>query len=182
MKEELQAATVRWALVSFKRVGSIENHRIEVVNDVLDVRGRTALFRSSSLTLRSMEYWRKILPDYETMAVLLAIIAIGVSNIAKDEDKSDLRDLDRPLSNDELQKCNAASIAAATNLNRETVRRKVLKLIEMGLVSRESRDNIRVAPSVAQRSLARQLARAQTAAICSTVNALLKDGILRTSS
>ena len=50
-----------------------------------------------------------------------------------------------------LRPCNALSIAEATGIPRETVRRKVLTLIERGMVYRAANGHLFVHPSVPQR-------------------------------
>ncbi|WP_187107786.1 MarR family transcriptional regulator [Sphingomonas xanthus] len=126
-----------------------------------------------------MEYWRRKLPDYETTVVLMAIISIGAGRIADAPVADALKDLNNKLPTDQLAKCNFSSVAAATNLDRQTVKRKVDRLVELGLVERVDRDNVRVEPSVGQRPFVGELATAHANAICSTTNTLIRDGILR---
>lgn len=46
-----------------------------------------------------------------------------------------------------LKPCNAYSIAAATGLPRETVRRKIVRLVELGWVSRRSNGHLYASPA-----------------------------------
>lgn len=86
--------------------------------------------------------------------LVLAIVLgeIGIHNVGawlgrEDNDARALADLGR---HDEvLRPCNALSIAEATGIPRETVRRKVAALIERGLVYRSTGGHLFVHPSAA---------------------------------
>jgi predicted transcriptional regulator len=67
----------------------------------------------------------------------------------EDNDPQVLEDLSRHP--EVLRPCNALSIAEATGIPRETVRRKVLTLIERGMVYRAPNGHLFVHPSVPQR-------------------------------
>ena len=67
----------------------------------------------------------------------------------EDNDPQVLEDLSRH--SEVLRPCNALSIAEATGIPRETVRRKVLTLIERDMVYRAANGHLFVHPSVPQR-------------------------------
>ena len=67
----------------------------------------------------------------------------------EDNDPQVLEDLSRHP--EVLRPCNALSIAEATGIPRETVRRKVLTLIERGMVYSAANGHLFVHPSVPQR-------------------------------
>lgn len=49
-----------------------------------------------------------------------------------------------------MQACNAHSLAAATGMPRETIRRKIARLEELGWVERAERREVRITPAVAR--------------------------------
>ncbi len=47
-----------------------------------------------------------------------------------------------------MPSCSAISLAAATGLPRETIRRKVARLIELGWLEKTGRADVRITPKV----------------------------------
>ena len=89
--------------------------------------------------------------------ILLCIVLgeIAVHNAGRwlaqeDNDPQVLEDLQRHP--EVLRPCNALSIAEATGIPRETVRRKVLTLIERGMVYRADNGQLFVHPSVPEQT------------------------------
>ena len=82
-------------------------------------------------------------------ATLVAANRLGRWLAQEDNDPQVLEDLSRHP--EVLRPCNALSIAEATGIPRETVRRKVLTLIDRGMVYRAANGHLFVHPSVPQR-------------------------------
>lgn len=116
--------------------------------------------RLAMLTLRIMENWRRLFRDNDSAMIALAIAVIMAERLMRSELDSDLESLTVPMPLEALSKCNISSVAAATGLNRETVRRKVNHLMEIGIVVRED-GGIRLAPGFTQQELAGEVVQRQ---------------------
>ncbi|WP_205481570.1 hypothetical protein [Sphingomonas arenae] len=147
---------------------------------------RLALVALVGLNLRMMENWRRTqleawgeTLDYESTMILLAVIAIGGERLTRTSLTPDFRDLACPVPMELLGKCNVTSIAAATGLNRETVRRKVQRLERKELLIRDGKRSFRIVPAIMQSDMARELVRSQLEALRRTMNHLSRAGIFR---
>jgi len=136
------------------------------------------------LNLRLMENWRSVhvgvdgdTLDHDSITILMAIIVIGAEKLLRAELHPELETLAGPLPQDRLSRVNLSSIAAATAINRETVRRKVNELQKAGIVLRDGQ-GIRIVPGLVQFETLRSIIDAQLDAIARTVNQLLKLGVL----
>lgn len=136
------------------------------------------------LNLRLMENWRTVqialmdtVLDYETTMILMAIIVISAEKLLRTELDPELQSLAQRLPHDLINRVNLSSIAAATAINRETVRRKVKDLENAGLVERD-RQGIRIAHGKIQVDVIQKIMEAQLDAIARTVNQLSKFGAL----
>jgi DNA-binding IclR family transcriptional regulator len=89
----------------------------------------------------------------------------------------DLQSLVQRLPSSKIAKVNLSSIAAATAINRETVRRKVNNLEKMGWVLRD-KDGIRMVPGVISYEVLRKIIGAQLDALTGAANQLVKLGVL----
>lgn len=136
------------------------------------------------LNLRLMENWRSVhmgangeVLDYDSIAILMAIIVIGAEKLLRTELQPELQTLEVRLPRDRLSKVNLSSIAAATAINRETVRRKVNGLQKAGMVLR-GEEGIRIVHGAVPIESLRGIIDAQLDAITRTANQLLKLGVL----
>lgn len=111
--------------------------------------------------------------------ILMAIIVIGSDRVLRTELEPDLHSLAQQLPKSKLGKVNLSSIAAATAINRETVRRKVNSLREAGWVSRDE-DGIRTVPGVIPYDDLRAIIGAQLDALARAANRLAELGVLST--
>lgn len=137
-----------------------------------------------ALNLRLMENWRSLqiattgaVLDCESTLIVMAIIVISAEKLLRTELDPQLQSLAQRLPQDRLSRVNLSSIAAATAINRETVRRKVKDLQEAGMVIRDE-DGIRMAHGVIQFERLRETIDAQLDAITRTVNQLSRIGVL----
>lgn len=112
-------------------------------------KSRLVGIRLAALTLRLMENWRRIFPDYDSALIAIAIVVIMAERLMRADLEPDLESLELPMPTERLAKCNISSIAAATGFNRETTRRKVDALVRAGIVVREGR-SIMLAPGFTQ--------------------------------
>jgi hypothetical protein len=136
------------------------------------------------LNLRLMENWRsgqiasagKAL-DYESLMILMAIIVISAERLLRTELDVELQTLQKRLPRRRAGSANLSSIAAATAINRETVRRKVNSLQKAGLLVRD-KDGVRTAHGVIEYEVLRAIIDAQLDAITRTVNQLSRLGVL----
>jgi DNA-binding MarR family transcriptional regulator len=157
---------------------------LSVDNETTEAKSRLVHIALLNLNLRFMENWRSTqihsgawVLDYESLMILMAIIVIGAERVLRSELEPNLHTLEQQLPSSKLAKVNISSIAAATAINRETVRRKVNKLQKTGWVSR-SKDGIRIVSGVIPYEAIRDIIGAQLDALTRTANQLAKLGVL----
>lgn len=155
-----------------------------VDDEAAGAKSRLVHFTLLNLTLRFMENWRSAPVhsgrpglDYESLMILMAIIVISAERVLRTELDGDLQTLAQQMPISKYGKVNLSSIASATGLNRETVRRRVKTLQQSGWVSRDS-DGIRTVPGVIPYEDLLDIIGAQLNAFTVTVNQLAKLGVL----
>lgn len=139
---------------------------------------RLVAIRTAQLTLRLMENWRRHVKDYDSVMVLLAVVAITAEKLTRTGLERELQDLSRPLPPGKLGKCNISSVAAATGLNRETARRKINELLRDGFLVR-SEGSLAYNPVLAQDPERIELVWTQLETVRKAANDLVRDGALR---
>lgn len=143
-----------------------------------EARSRIVVLRLVALTLRMRANWTEFFGDPDSAAIALAVAAIQSDRILREPNLSpELGTLAMPLPEDLYGNCNIASVAVASGLNRETARRKIMKLEEAGIVVREG-TKVRLASGLPQRGDLIDLVRAQLEAVRKTVDELLRDGVI----
>ena len=157
---------------------------LSVDNEILGAKSRLVHMALLNLNLRFMENWRSAQIgaagsslDYESLMILMAIIVIGAEKVLRTDLEPDLQTLARQLPSSRVGKVNLSSIAAATAINRETVRRKVNSLQEAGWVIRDKQD-IRTVQGVIGYDVIRNIIGSQLDALTRMVNQLTKMGVL----
>ena len=151
---------------------------IRVDEAELEAKGRPAAITLALYTLRAMEAWRRHVHSYDCAMIMIAVIAITAERLLRTEMEPDQARLDRPIDPALLQKCNIASIAHATGLNRESTRRKVNDLIRRGQLARLDDGTILFPEGLTQQAAVRDLIRRQVIDFAATTNRLLKIGVL----
>jgi hypothetical protein len=151
---------------------------VRVDEERMEGKGRPATIALALYTLRAMDGWRRRVPSYDCAMIMLAVVAITAERLLRIELEPEQERLDRPIDLGLLQKCNVASIAHATGLNRESTRRKVNDLIERGLLTRLEDGTIFFREGVMQQPAVAEVIRRQLIDIAATVNRLLKIGVL----
>ena len=109
--------------------------------------------------------------------ILMAVIVISAERLLRTELDVELQTLQKRLPRHRAGSANLSSIAAATGINRETVRRKVNNLQKAGLVVRD-KDGVRTAHGVIEYEVLRAIIDSQLDAITRTVNQLSRLGVL----
>jgi hypothetical protein len=157
---------------------------LSVDSEALDTKSRLAHIALLNLNLRFMENWRSAQIglagaefDYESLVILMAIVVISVDKVLWTELEPDLQSLARELPKSRVGKVNLSSIAAATAINRETVRRKVNNLQKAGWVLRD-KEGIRTVRGAISYDVIRNIIGVQLDALTRTVNQLEKIGVL----
>lgn len=160
---------------------------LSVQREVTEAKSRLAHLSLLSLNLRLMENWRSLqitawgsVMDYESTMIVMAIIVISAEKLLRTDLDSELETLAQPLPQERLSRVNFSSIAAATAINRETVRRKVSDLVERGVVVRDE-DGVRMAHGSIKFESLREIIDAQLDAVTRTANHLSRVGILSLS-
>ena len=155
-----------------------------VDSETADAKSRLVHVALLDLNLRFMENWRSAqiktgnsVLDYESLMVVMAVIVISAERIVRTELESDLQSVAQQLPTSKMAKVNLSSIAAATGINRETVRRKVNNLKKNGWLMRD-KDGIRTVPGVIPHEVLRGTIAAQLDALTRTVNHLAKLGAI----
>lgn len=133
--------------------------------------------RLTTLSLRLRAGWSDLFGDADTAAIGLAIVAIVSERLLREQLSAELQSLDVEMPINALGSCNISSIASASGLNRETVRRHVNRLIQQGVVVREG-PSIRLAPGFTQKEEVLQLVRAQLEELRRAADELLRAGVL----
>lgn len=157
---------------------------LSVQRKLAEAKSRLVHVSLLGLNLRLMENWRSVqiatkggALDYDSIMILMAIIVIGAEKLLRTELDPELQTLAKRLPQDRFSRVNFSSIAAATAINRETVRRKVNELQEAGMVLRDE-DGIRIAHGVLKLEALQDIIDAQLDAITRTVNQLSRFGVL----
>lgn len=143
----------------------------------LDADSRLVSIRLVLATLRLMENWREIADDYDEIMILLTVAAVTGERFTRgDALTGDLRSLRSFVPADRNQYGNMRSIADAIGLNRETVRRKILELVEAGALVRIG-DGIGFNPAWRQVDATVELLGRQLQLLVRLVNEMLRDGV-----
>jgi hypothetical protein len=143
-----------------------------------DGNSRVTAIRLAILVTRLMEQWRLGRYDADNALIIVAVIAITSEKLVRAGLTPDQRSLEEflPLSN--LQGCNVSSIAAATAINRETVRRRVARLMDDGSLIRTDAGEIALPPDRVNDDTALDLVRRQLEAVTRFMNETLRDGVV----
>lgn len=136
---------------------------------------RLAGIRLAVLSLRMRENWRLLFGGDDADVIALAIVAIVSERLLRTDVDPELRNLETPMPVQELSSCNINSIAAATDLNRETVRRKVDQLAKRGLLMKEY-GTVKLAPGFTQQKLASEVVKSQLDELRRAINDLIRIG------
>ena len=144
----------------------------------LEENGRLAGIALAAYTLRAMERWRANLTDYDSVMIMVAVIAISSERLLRTGLPAEYRRLDAPADPALRRKVNISSIAHATGLNRETTRRKVNDLIEQELLTRFEDGSVGYRPGLVQEDRISSQVRGQLGEIAAIANQLMKMGVL----
>ena len=131
--------------------GYMQNHSSLSQEPQFQAQKHRISFAMSSFTLPLLRSVYQAFGGDILLCIVLGEIAVhnaGRWLAQEDNDPQVLEDLQRHP--EILRPCNALSIAEATGIPRETVRRKVLTLIERGMVYRADGGDLFVHPSVPQ--------------------------------
>lgn len=142
-------------------------------------RSRLALVALVDFSLRLMHNWKHELPDFETAAIVMSVVAIRAEKLTRTEMSPESEDLANSLPPQLLRRCNVSSIASATGLNRETARRKVKWLIGKGVLMREDDGGLGLAAGILQLPVTLEITEQQLMVFARCANQLLRSGILR---
>ena len=161
---------------------------LSVKREAAEAKSRLVHIALLDLNLRLMENWRSVQIamgrgslDYESTMIVMAIIVISAEKLLRTDLHPEFETLLHSLPQDRLNKVNFSSIAAATAINRETVRRKVNALEKAGMVVRDH-TGIRMAQGIIQYDIIRDIIEAQLDAIVRTVNQMSALGVFITKA
>ena len=151
---------------------------VRVDEEQLERNDRRTAVALALYTLRAMEGWKSYVPDYDCAMIMVAVIAIAAERLMRTELEPEFGPLSKAIDLNLLQKCNVASIAHATGLNRESTRRKVNDLIGRGLLARLDDGTILFREGLTQEDAVRELIRRQLGEIATLTNRLLRLEVL----
>ena len=143
-----------------------------------EANSRLTGIRAAIFLTRSLEIWRRDRLDAVSVHIVLAVIAITSEKFVRKELQQEHRRLEAYLPLEDLQSCNVASIAAATGINRETVRRRVQGLIKSGSLIKTEAGDIALTPDRVQDPSAAGIVRRQLEALVRFANESIRDGVL----
>lgn len=158
---------------------------VRVVLSVCETRAnamsRMIAIRLASVTLRCMENWRRVAGGPEEAMIMLAMVAITADRLLREPVDDEFKDLRVPLPHDQLAKCNIASIAEATGINRETVRRKLALLVARGAVVRKPDGGYLFASSFLQQDIIVDTIRQQLDSLRGMTENFVHEGVFKLS-
>lgn len=151
---------------------------MRLVTDLKAVESTSRLIgiRLAVLTLRLRENWRQLFGDADTAALALAIVVINSERLLRSELDASLGDLTVPLPADHYAPSNISSIATAAGFNRETARRKLEHLLQLGMLTKDEA-GFRLAPGFTQQQAVISAVHDQLDEVRRTTNELLREGI-----
>ena len=152
-----------------------------VVNSAeADAQSRLAAMRMVSMTLRLMERWRGLVEDNHGAMIMMAVALINTESFTRTElVEHGIADIKNGIAPNLLRRCNISSVALATGLNRETTRRKVAHLVELGFLARGADGHVYLQPELGIREEMARTVRSQIDTFAKTANELLRDGTLK---
>ena len=161
--------------------------KIAVDEKEAELKSRLALVAILSCNLTLMENWRRLHAkiwgkslDYESTVILAAIVVIGSERLLHGVEPA-FQTLGTAIPADRLRPCNLSSISAATSLNRETVRRRIVQLEDAGVVSRGPKGSVRMIIHDDQRDAIKKAVKTQLNLIRRTAMRLTDFGIFNAS-
>lgn len=110
--------------------------------------------------------------------IVLATLAVTMEKMTRAEFQADVRDINCTIPPDQLTRCNISSLAAATGMNRETVRRKVAELVSAGVLIKDARAGYRVSPAYTRAVPTSEMLSAQLQTLINSANDLIRHGIV----
>ena len=143
---------------------------------------RVTFVRLVSLQLRLIELWREAAGGHQEALVQMAVGAINGDRVTRGPPEASFRSLGNAMPKRLMTKCNLSSIASATGLNRETVRRVVNRLCVNGPLVRSPDGSINFVDGWSQGPETQQLGDAQLDEFSRTANLLLRQGALSSKS
>ena len=152
--------------------------KIFVDPEARDLQSRVTFVRLLGLQLRLMELWRVVAGGHQEALVQMAVAAINGDRVTRSASDLRLRNMSNAMPTSLMTKCNLSSIAAATGLNRETVRRVVNRLTVNGPLVRAPDGSVNFIEGLTQGPETQRLGEAQLDEFCRTVNLLLREGVL----
>lgn len=157
-------------------------NRVTVVVNELKAQqnSRMTAIALTLFTLRSMEHWKEWGGDFDRAMILVAVVAIKSERLLRTDVGPEERTLSLPIGRDRLARCNISSLASATGLNRETARRKVMSLVEQGLLVRLEDGSIDLSPGFSQEERAQRLVRRQLDGVVRFANEIARMGVIET--
>lgn len=148
----------------------VDEHQVEA-------NSRPAAIALSLYTLQLMDRWKQDVDDYDCAMILIAVVVISAERLLKTDIDPELRSLRTAIDPALLRKCNVASIAHATGLNRETARRKVNELIGRNILVRVDGGTIAFRPGYLQEPSTIEVIRRQVIETAGVTNQLIKLGV-----
>jgi hypothetical protein len=152
--------------------------QLTIDRKAFETNSRLTAVRLAMLMSRCLENARSNVGDGDSAQILIAVVAISGERLTRAGLSSELRSLSTPLPPGMAGECNVSSIAAATGFNRETTRRKVNGLIDLGYLQRAADGEIALMPGILAREATQALAMHQLEAITRFVNEAMRDGVL----
>lgn len=151
-----------------------------VVNSAeAEAQSRLIAMRMVSRTLRLMERWRGLVEDNDSAMVMMAVALINTERLTRTKlVEQGVANIKNGVPPNLLRRCNISSVALATGLNRETTRRKVNQLVQLGLLARGADGHVYLHPELRIREEMAQTVRSQLDTFAKTANEFVRDGIL----
>ncbi|MBC6980362.1 hypothetical protein [Caulobacter sp. 17J80-11] len=154
--------------------------RYTVDAEAVRAESRMVALQTAVALLRLIEAFREMFgSDVDRLMILLAVGAITAERPVKATDSPEhyVR-FGVPIPSEDMTRCTALSIAAATGLPRETARRKTKQMIDDGVLRRDAHVGIRVNEQILQSPEFLALVQRHAGEIARLANALMERGVL----
>lgn len=158
---------------------------MRTVDEQFLTKSRPTIIVLTVLTMRLLDNWRSIVRKLtgeelgnDSTIILMAVIVIGAEKFVRGDLECELLDLTAAMPPGRLSSCNISSISAATDMNRETVRRKVCRLVDIGILQKEAGDGYRISPEFAARPEVRPAVRKQLEAVLRATRQMQTLGVM----
>jgi hypothetical protein len=160
------------------------DQRVRIARDKYEANSRIFAIAFVRFFQQACRAQMKLFADDIDLVVVAGSVAIAnIETRMRDKDfRREFRDVSTVVGIDRQRGCNALSVAEATGLPRETVRRKINRLVEMGILVRRGVGDYVLRPGVIQTPPFADMFRDMSDELLRMVNECLDEEVFSVSS